>query len=205
MTNAVTLRNSLLLAPLLGVTGSLVNALSWGLMLLTVVVAYAVAMRGLRPRLTESLRLPASVILAATFTGCADLALQLHSLPLHHSLGFYPGLIGLQCVVLEMNGFFIHHTLRHRLRLLGLSACLLLLLGAVRELLGSGSLGNHWGWLAGSIDDCGALWIWVTAASPHLLALTPGSFILLGLLIAARQAWARRARPDRLDKESDYP
>ena len=152
MTNAVTLRNSLLLAPLLGVTGSLVNALSWGLMLLTVVVAYAVAMRGLRPRLTESLRLPASVVLAATFTGCADLALQLHSLPLHHSLGFYPGLIGLQCVVLEMNGFFIHDTLRHRLRLLGLSACLLLLLGAVRELLGSGSLGNHWGWLAGCID-----------------------------------------------------
>jgi electron transport complex protein RnfE len=67
-------------------------------------------------------------------------------------------------VVLEHNGFFQEPRL-DRLRLCGLFGALLVGLGLLREVIGNGGL--------------------------HLATLVPGGFILLGLLIAAWQAWHR--------------
>jgi electron transport complex protein RnfE len=164
MNKSSTLQNSLMLAPLIGATDAWANALGLWLMFVVVTCAYALLMGVLRPRLEPSTRLLASVVLAATLTACAELGAQVWSLQWHLHAGIYAGLIALQCVVLEHNGFF-QESRRDRLRLCA----------------GFGALMVGLGLLRGFIGDSGL----------HLATLAPGGFILLGLLIAARQACLR--------------
>jgi len=133
-------------------------------MFVVVTCAYALLMGVLRPRLEPSTRLLASVVLAATLTACAELGAQVWSLQWHLHAGVYAGLIALQCFVLEHNGFF-QESRRDRLRLCA----------------GFGAMMVGLGLLRGFIGDSGL----------HLATLAPGGFILLGLLIAARQACLR--------------
>lgn len=164
MNKSCALRNSLLLAPLIGVTESLVAALSLWLMFIIVTSAFGVSMGALRSRLVPAAHLLASVLLAATLTSCAELVARAWSLQGHGHLGFYAGLIALQCVVLEHTRYF-QSTWRDRLRLCGVFGALMAGMGLLRE-----SLGN---------------------AGFHLATLAAGGFILLGLLIAVWQAWTR--------------
>ncbi|MHC8328600.1 Rnf-Nqr domain containing protein [Pseudomonas sp. LB1P83] len=164
MNKSATLRNSLMLAPLIGATDAWLTALGLWLMFFVVINAYDVSMGALRSRLIPSTRLLASILLAATLTSCAELAAQVGSLQWHQHVGIYTGLIAVQCVVLEHNGFFQESRL-DRLRLCSLFGALMVGLGLLRELIGTGGL--------------------------HLATLVPGGFILLGLLIAAWQAWNR--------------
>ncbi|CAI8698605.1 MULTISPECIES: Rnf-Nqr domain containing protein [unclassified Pseudomonas] len=164
MNKSSTLQNSLMLAPLIGATGSWMTALGLWLMFIVVISAYGVGMAALGPRLVPSARLFAGILLAATLTSCAEIAAQVLSLKWHQQVGIYAGLIALQCVVLDHIGFF-QSALRDRLRLCGLFGALMVGLGLLRELIGYGGL--------------------------HLVTLVPGGFILLGLVIAAWQAWSR--------------
>ena len=164
MTRSQALQNSLMLAPLIGATTSWVAALGLWLMFIVVISAYGAGMWVLRSRLVPSARLLACLLLAATLTSCAQMAAQVWSLQWHQPVALYAGLIALQCVVLEYNGFFQSPRL-DRLRLCALFGALMVGLGLLRELIGNGGL--------------------------HLATLAPGGFILLGALIAARQAWTR--------------
>jgi electron transport complex protein RnfE len=195
MNNAATLSNSLMLAPLIGATDTLVNAVGLWLMSLLIIALYGVTMKALRTWLNPGLRLAAAAVTSATLVGCADLALQVWALELRQSLGIYLGLIALQCVLLELNGFFEHRPIPNGLRLLGLFGALLITLGTLREVLGAGSLGSHGSWLTGASDTHWQLWLWAQDTGPRLLTLAPGGFILLGLLIAAKQAWAASSKP----------
>ena len=164
MSKSANLQNSLMLAPLIGATDSLVTALGVWLMFIVVISAYGVGMAVLRPRLVPDARLLAGILLAATLTSCAEIAAQVGSLQWHQHAGIYAGLVALQCVVLEHYGFFLAPKLA-RLRLCGLFGALMVGLALVRELIGSGGL--------------------------HLATLAPGGFIVLALLIAAWQALPR--------------
>ena len=164
MNKSANLQNSLMLAPLIGATDSLMTTLGVWLMFIVVISAFGASMAALRSRLIPAARLFAGVLLAATLTGCAELAAQVWSLQWHQHSGFYAALIALQCVVLEHTGFF-QSAWRERLRLCVLFGALMVGLGLLRELLGDAGL--------------------------RLATLAPGGFILLGLLIAAWQAWPR--------------
>ncbi|QJI44504.1 NADH:quinone oxidoreductase [Pseudomonas sp. ADAK2] len=186
--NKASVQNSLMLAPLIGVTGSLMTALGLWLMFVVVIAVYDVGMGPLRARLVPWARLPAGVLLAATLTSCAELAGQAWSLQWQQHLGLYAGLIALQCVVLDNNGFF-QSPWRDRLRLCGLFGALMASLGLLRELIGQGTVGAHLSWLTGGVDWPGIV---LTAdGGLRLATLAPGGFILLGLLIAGWQAWPR--------------
>ena len=195
MTNTTTLRNSLTLAPLIGVSDTLVKATGLWLMSILILAISGMAMKAIRTWLSPSLRLMANIVLAATIVSCAELALQVRAFELHQSLGIYLGLIALQCVLLELNGFFEQCSMSDRLRLSGLFGALLVALGTLREVLGTGSLGAHLSCLPGSTDNHWQLWLWAQDTGPRLLTLAPGGFILLGLLIAAKQAWAASSKP----------
>ncbi|MHC8290942.1 Rnf-Nqr domain containing protein [Pseudomonas sp. XS1P51] len=164
MNKSSSLQHSLMLAPLIGATDSWMTALGVWLMFIVVISAFGVSMGALRSRLIPATHVLAGIVLAATLTSCAELAAQAGSLRWHQHLGIYAGLIALQCVVLDHTGFF-QSAWRDRLRLCGLFGALMVGLGLLRELIGSGGL--------------------------HLATLAPGGFILLGLLLAAWQAWAR--------------
>jgi electron transport complex protein RnfE len=188
MTQSSTLQNSLMLTLLIGATDTLVTALGLWLMFMVVISAFGVSMGVVRSRLMPSTHVLAGVLLAATLTSCVELAVQAWSLPWHQHLGFYAGLIALQCVVLEHSGFF-QDAWRDRLRLCGLFGALMLGLGLLRELIGAGTLGSHLSWLVGATQAEWPGWVLTADGGLRLATLAPGGFILLGLLIAAWQAW----------------
>ncbi len=126
MTNTSTLRNSLMLAPLIGVSDTLVKAVGLWLMSILIIAIYGMTMKAIRSRLNPSLRLATNIVLAVTIVSCAGLALQVWALELHQNLGIYLGLIALQCVLLEIDDFFEHRLMADRLRLLGLFGALLI-------------------------------------------------------------------------------
>jgi len=194
MNKSSTLQHSLMLAPLIGATDSLVSALGLWLMFIVVISAFGVSMGALRSRLVPETRLLASVLLAATLTSCTELAAQIWSLQWHQHVGLYAGLIALQCVVLEHTGFF-ESAWRNRLRLCGLFGALMAGLGVLRELIGNGTFGSHLPWLAGTAQGDWQGWVMTADGGLHLATLVPGGFILLGLLIAAHQAWTRSTPP----------
>ncbi|MBT2340398.1 MULTISPECIES: Rnf-Nqr domain containing protein [Pseudomonas] len=160
------LTRGLLLVPLIGASDSLAGALGLWLAWVVISFAHGAAMGGVRPRLTAAQRLLASIVLAATLTACAGFALQAWALELYRPL--YVGWIALSCVALEQDGGFVESHLPGHLRLAGLFGLWLIGLGVARELIGSGL---------------------------PLALLAPGGFILLGLLLAARQAWTAAKKP----------
>ncbi|MFI8645312.1 Rnf-Nqr domain containing protein [Pseudomonas iridis] len=174
--------NSLMLMLLLGTTSSLAGALGAILMFAVVVGAYGLCMSLLRSRLTPAATLSAALLLAATLTSCAEVFAQRWFLAWHQAFGLYAGLIALQCLVLEHNGFF-RQTPSERLKLSGMFSALMVILAVVRELAGQGRLGRglleHWQGLV------------LFSEGLPLATLVPGALIMLGLLLAARQAWTR--------------
>lgn len=188
MNDSSTLRNSLMLAPLIGATHSLVTALGVCLMFLVVSGLFSLVMGAFRTRLIPATRLLASVLLAATLTSCAELMAQSWSLQWQQQLGIYGALIALQCVVLEHSGFY-QQIWQRRLRLNGAFIALMLALGLLRELIGNGTLGSHLMWLTGATRIDWQGWVLTADGGLRLATLAPGGFILLGLLIAAWQAW----------------
>ncbi|MDQ0122591.1 electron transport complex protein RnfE [Pseudomonas lini] len=189
MNNSSTLQNSLMLAPLIGATDSLMKALGLGLMFIVVSSVFGLCMGALRARLVPATQVVAGVVLAATLTSCAELGAQAWSLQWHQLLGIYPALIALQCVVLDHSGFF-QRAGRDRLRLCVLFGALLLGMGLLRELIGSGTLASHLPWLAGAAQPDWQGWVLTADGGIRLAILAPGGFILLGLLLATWQAWA---------------
>ncbi|KKA09186.1 NADH:quinone oxidoreductase [Pseudomonas ogarae] len=171
------LTHGLLLVPLIGASDSLVGALGLWLAWALVLFSHGLAMGLVRQRLTACQRLLASIVLAATLATCTGLVVQAWALELYRPLSLYVGWIALSCVALEQEGFFVESRWPERLRLAGLFGLLMISLGAVRGLIGSGL---------------------------PLALLAPGGFILLGLLLAARQAWTA-ARPHSSAEETPRP
>lgn len=190
MNKSSLVQNSLMLAPLIGATGSLMTAAGLTLMFIVVTSVFALCMNALRPRLLPATHLLASVLLAATLTSCAELGAQLWSLQWHQDLGIYAGLVALQCVVLDCTGFF-QRTWPDRLRVYGSFGALMVGLGLLRELIGRGTFGSHLSWLTNAAPAHWEGWILATDGGLRLTTLAPGGFILLGLLIALWQIWHR--------------
>ncbi|MBV4485343.1 NADH:quinone oxidoreductase [Pseudomonas sp. SWRI153] len=183
MKRPATLTHSLMLVPLLGTTATLSAALGMILMLGVVTGAFAVCMAPLRKRLKGASTLLTCLLLAATLTSCADTLAQRWFLPWHQASAIYTGLIALQCIVLEYTGFFSRPA-ASRVKDCVVYGGLMVSLGGLREIFGHGTLGRglsaHWQGLV------------IFPEGLHLLTLVPGAFVLLGLLLAARQAWTRR-------------
>jgi len=106
MIRPTNLTNTLMLMLLLGTSPTLAGALGMLLMSGVVVVVYGACIGPLRSRLSGNNLMLASLLLAATLTSCANILAQRWALQWQQSLGIYAGLIALQCVVLEYNGFF---------------------------------------------------------------------------------------------------
>lgn len=171
------LTRGLLLVPLIGASDSLAGALGLWLAWALVILGHGLTMSLVRPRLTACQRLLASLVLAGTLSACTGLAVQAWAPELYRSLNVYIGWIALSGVVLEHEGLFAKSRWPGRLRLAGLFGLSMLSLGALRELIGNGL---------------------------PLALLAPGGFILLGLLLAAWQAWTA-ARPPSTTEETPRP
>lgn len=179
------------LCPLLAVTGSVVNALGLGLATCFVLIASNTTVSLIRNVTADAVRLPTFVMIIAASVTCIELLMQAYSYGLYEVLGIFLPLITTNCVILgRADGFARKNPVMPALYdglLMGLGfAAVLLVLGTLRELTGTGALFANMDLLFGATA---ADWKIVVFADyqPFLLAiLPPGAFIFTGLLIALK-------------------
>jgi len=189
------------LCPLLAVSGTVVNALGLGLATLFTLMASNLAVSLLRGLLRPEIRIPAFVLIIASVVTVIELTMQAWLYDLYQVLGIFIPLIVTNCAIIgRAEAFASRNPPGPALAdgfATGLGFCLtLVLLGALREIAGHGTLLADAQLLFG---DWGArLKVQVVPGHPGFLLaiLPPGAFIGLGLLVAARNALSTRlARP----------
>ena len=180
------------LCPLLAVSNTAVNALGLGLATALVLLTTNVCISLYRNFLKPEIRLPSFVLIIATAVTAVDLLMNAYLFELHQLIGLFIPLIVTNCAILARGEAFAARQPPAKAALDGLAmgigfALVLLLLGALREIIGSGTLladahllfgdnAKDWGWTIQEYQ--GFL----------LMALPPGAFFGLGLIIAAKNA-----------------
>jgi electron transport complex protein RnfE len=180
------------LCPLLAVSASVVNALGLGLATLVVLTASNIAVSLIRNQIGDTIRLPAFVMIIASLVSCIELLMKAYTYELYQILGIFIPLIVTNCAVLGRAEAFAS---KNRLLasatdgfMMGLGFTLVLVcVGAVRELLGTGILFNNMQLLFGS---SAAQWTLNVLGNDYpgmiLALLPPGAFIVVGFLMAAK-------------------
>jgi len=179
------------LCPAMAVTNSLTNALVMGGATMFVLVGSSLLVSLLRKIIPRQIRVPFYIIIIATFVTTVDFVLAALMPEAHKQLGAFISLIVVNCLILGRQEAFaskhpVHLALADALGMsLGFTVALTMI-GAVREVLGSGSLLGFS--LFGERFEPWAIMI-----------LPPGGFLTLGALLVAF-AWVqslleRRAAP----------
>jgi electron transport complex protein RnfE len=179
------------LCPLLAVTGSVVNAMGLGLATIAVLMCSNGAVSLIRNFASDAIRLPAFVMIIASFVTCIELLMKAFAFELYQILGIFIPLIITNCIILgRADAFASRNALLPSIYdgfIMGLGwALVLLVLGIMRELIGSGTLFNNMDLLFGPMAAD-----WVIQPSqdyPGFLVavLPPGAFLFTGLLIAMK-------------------
>ncbi len=173
------------LCPLLAVSGSFATSLGLGVVTLFVLTASNVVISLIRRWLDDETRLPVQILVIATFVTLADLVLQHSYFELHQRIGLFVALIVTNCTLLgRAEAFASRHPVGSAAIdgfMMGLGFLgVLLLMGAVRELIGQGTLFAQMDVLTGLPN----MTIRVADGGFLLLVLPPGAFLTLGCLIA---------------------
>ncbi|MFT4517897.1 MAG: electron transport complex protein RnfE [Halioglobus sp.] len=191
------------LCPLLAVTGSVVNAIGLGLATTLVLVCSNTSVSLIRNIVSDAIRLPAFVMIIAAAVTCIELLMQAFAYELYQILGIFLPLITTNCVILgRADGFAARNSVGPSLYdglIMGIGfSAVLVLLGALRELTGTGTLFANMDLLFGPAASNWEL-VLFPDYQPFLLAiLPPGAFIFTGLIIAMKNII-----DDRIKKRQD--
>ena len=162
------------MCPTLAVTSSAINGIGMGLS--TAVVLANVAISLLRKVIPDKIRIPAFIVVIATFVTIVQMLLKAYVPSLDSALGLYIPLIVVNCIILARAESFASKNGPTASAVDGIGMGLgftmaLTIIGAIRELLGAGSIFG--------VSLFGASY------QPALLfILPPGAFLTLGFLMA---------------------
>lgn len=181
------------LCPLLAVSSSTVNAVALALASGAVLVGSNTSISALRKVIPEFVRLPAFVLVIATFTTCAVMLMEAYAFDVYLHIALFVQIIVTNCMILGRAEAFASRNpvLPSALDALGTAAgfaVALLALGMVREALGRGTLFAGMDALFG---PAAAAWQLDLADDAHgllIATLPPGAFIIAGLMLAAGNA-----------------
>lgn len=163
------------MCPTLATTSSAINGLSMGLATTFVLFGSNLVISLLKNIIPDNVRIPAYVVVIATFVSVVEMSMQAYLPALYDSLGIFIPLIVVNCIVLGRAEAFAAKNSVFKSSLDGLGMGLgfsmaLTMLGTIREILGTG---KAFGFTLFP-DKYGML----------LFVLAPGAFIALGYLIA---------------------
>ena len=181
------------LCPLLAVTNNTVNGLGLGLATMTVLVVSNVLVSLIRDFVSAEIRIPVFIAIIASAVTIIDLLMDAYLHTLHGILGIFIPLIVTNCAILgRAEAFASKNSVDKALVdgfFMGLGfAVVLIILGALRELVGNGTLFDQMDLLLGSWAQSLTIHL-PSDYHPALLAiLPPGAFIGLGLLVAFKNA-----------------
>ena len=163
------------MCPTLGTTSSALNGMSMGLATTFVLVCSNVVISLIKNLIPDMVRIPAFIVVIASFVTALQMCMQAFVHDIYATLGLFIPLIVVNCIILgraeafaSKNGvvpsFFDGVGMG-----LGFTIALTVL-GAVREILGTGKIFG--------------LEVWPEAYGMMMFVLAPGAFIVLGYLIA---------------------
>ena len=163
------------MCPTLGTTSSAINGMSMGLATMFVLICSNVVISAIKNLIPDMVRIPSYIVVIASFVTLLQMVMQAFVPDLYATLGLFIPLIVVNCVVLGRAEAFAakNNPLSSLFDGVGMGLGFTLgltLLGAMRELLGTGKIfgltlfGEEYGML--------------------LFVLAPGAFIALGYLIA---------------------
>ena len=187
------------LCPLLAVTGTFVNGLGLGVATMMVLMASNALVSTTRRWIQPEIRIPIYVLIIASLVTCIELIFKAWFPALDRTLGIFIPLIVTNCAIVARAEIFASRNTVASSILDGLVmgtgfACLLMAIGAFRELLGQGSIFSRMDLLLGGEPVLGII---LTDGGWLLMVLPPGAFFSLALAIAAKNAIDRRHREKR--------
>ncbi len=165
------------LCPTLGTTTSAINGLAMGLATTFVLIMSNIVVALVKNLIPDKVRIPSFIVIIATFVTIVELTMQAFLPDLFDVLGLFIPLIVVNCLILgRAEAFASKNNVFDSIidgAGMGLGfAMALTILGAIREILGSGAIFNF-----KFINGDGML----------VFVLAPGAFIVLGYLIAITQ------------------
>jgi electron transport complex protein RnfE len=179
------------LCPLLAVSNNTINGLGLGLATLFVLVVSNTLVSLVRNHVADEIRIPVFIAIIATMVTVVDLLMNAYFHTLHGILGIFIPLIVTNCAILGraeafasknsidksiVDGFFMG---------LGFMAALVIL-GALRELIGNGTLFDQAYLMFGESARSWTITFSEDYQGVLLAILPPGAFIGLGLMIALK-------------------
>jgi len=173
------------LCPVLAVSNTVANSLAMGLASFFVLFCSSVIISSLRNLIPHQVRISTFILIIATFVTVADFSLEAIVPDIHRALGPYVPLIVCNCMILGRQEAFASRRSvpRSALDATGTGAGFLiaiLMMGTIRELLGSGSL------LGVSLFGPGfEPWI--------IMILPPGGFLTIGVILLVIAWWTGRS------------
>ena len=179
------------LCPLLAVTNNVVNSIALGLATTFVLIASNTTISIFRNHISKEVRIPIFVLLIASFVTIVELIMQSYFYDLYLILGIFVPLIVTNCAILGRAEAFASKNTWDKSALDGLMmgigfSVVLVMLGAMRELIGSGTLFDQSSLLLGSLGDTLSITVFEDYQGTLLAILPPGAFIGLGLIVAVK-------------------
>lgn len=164
------------MCPTLAVTTSAVNGLGMGLSTTAVLIMSNMMISALRKIIPDKVRMPAFIVIVASFVTIVDLLIQGYLPALNESLGIYIPLIVVNCIILGRAEAYAskNPVLPSIFDGIGMGlgfTCSLTIIGLIRELIGAGTVFN--------------VRIMPAAYEPFsIFVMAPGAFFVLALLTA---------------------
>ncbi len=161
------------MCPTLATTTSAVNGLSMGLATLFVLVLSNIVISAVAPLTPDKVHIPVYIVIIASFVTLLQFIMQAYTPAMYETLGLFIPLIVVNCIVLGRAEAFASKNGIWASALDGLGVGLgftlsLTILGAVREVLGSGSIFG---------------WKFITGDGMLAFIMAPGAFLCLGYLM----------------------
>ena len=189
--NNVALVQMLGLCPLLAVTATTVNGLGLGIATTLTLVLSSVIVSLIRNYVTDAVRIPVFVLVIASVVTAIELSMNAYFHELYKVLGIFVPLIVTNCAILGRAEAFASKNAPDKAFFdaltmgLGFTA-VLVVLGAMREVLGQGTLMAQAHLMFGEIGNLFTVTLIEEYRGFLLAILPPGAFIGLGLLVAVK-------------------
>ena len=188
------------MCPTLAVTTSAINGIGMGLSSTVVLVMSNLMISLLRKVIPDGVRMPAFIVIVASFVTMVQFLMQGYLPSLYDSLGIYIPLIVVNCIILGRAEAYAskNPVLPSAFDGLGMGlgfTCAITILGAVRELIGAGTILSTGSSALVTIPESV-----YTPASIFILA--PGAFFVLAMCIAImNKIKAKHGIPDYCSKD----
>ena len=180
--------------PTLAVTSSALNGLGMGAAATFVLVCSNIAISLLRKFIPDQVRIPAFIVVICTFVTMVQLLMQAYLPSLYESLGIFIPLIVVNCIILARAEAFAskNSPLLSAADGLGMGVgftLALTLIGAIRELIGSGSI-------------FGITMLGASYEPMLLIVLASGGFLTFGLLLGVFNLIVKKIEKKNAAKEA---